>query len=393
MEVAKPLLLFLKNMIDFTLTEDQELIQKTAREFAVEHLAPGVMDRDENAEFPYEQIKLMGELGFMGMMVPEEYSGAGMDTLTYVIALEEIAAVEAAASTIMSVNNSLVCQLLADWGTNVQKDQYLKTLASGKKLGAYSLSEPQSGSDASNLRTHARRKTGHYIINGTKNWVTNGINSDVVVMFCLTDKDLGSKGISAFIVDKGMAGFSTGKKEDKLGIRASDTCELYFEDCEVPVENRIGEEGAGFKIAMNTLGGGRIGIAAQALGIARAALEAAVAYAGARKQFGKTIGSFGAIQNKLANTATEIDAARLLIWRAAKLKDRGKPYVKESSMAKLYASTVAMKAATDCVQIYGGYGYMREYGVERLMRDAKITQIYEGTSEIQQLIIGRELMK
>ena len=380
-------------MIDFTLTEDQELIQKTAREFAVEHLAPGVMDRDENAEFPYEQIKLMGELGFMGMMVPEEYSGAGMDTLTYVIALEEIAAVEAAASTIMSVNNSLVCQLLADWGTNVQKDQYLKTLASGIKLGAYSLSEPQSGSDASNLRTHARRKTGHYIINGTKNWVTNGINSDVVVMFCLTDKDLGSKGISAFIVDKGMAGFSTGKKEDKLGIRASDTCELYFEDCEVPVENRIGEEGAGFKIAMNTLGGGRIGIAAQALGIARAALEAAVAYAGARKQFGKTIGSFGAIQNKLANTATEIDAARLLIWRAAKLKDRGKPYVKESSMAKLYASTVAMKAATDCVQIYGGYGYMREYGVERLMRDAKITQIYEGTSEIQQLVIGRELMK
>ena len=380
-------------MIDFTLTEDQELIQKTAREFAVEHLAPGVMDRDENAEFPYEQIKLMGELGFMGMMVPEEYSGAGMDTLTYVIALEEIAAVEAAASTIMSVNNSLVCQLLADWGTNVQKDQYLKTLASGKKLGAYSLSEPQSGSDASNLRTHARRKTGHYIINGTKNWVTNGINSDVVVMFCLTDKDIGSKGISAFIVDKGMAGFSTGKKEDKLGIRASDTCELYFEDCEVPVENRIGEEGAGFKIAMNTLRGGRIGIAAQGLGIARAALEAAVAYAGARKQFGKTIGSFGAIQNKLANTATEIDAARLLIWRAAKLKDRGKPYVKESSMAKLYASTVAMKAATDCVQIYGGYGYMREYGVERLMRDAKITQIYEGTSEIQQLIIARELMK
>ena len=380
-------------MIDFTLTEDQELIQKTAREFAVEHLAPGVMDRDENAEFPYEQIKLMGELGFMGMMVPEEYSGAGMDTLTYVIALEEIAAVEAAASTIMSVNNSLVCQLLADWGTNVQKDQYLKTLASGIKLGAYSLSEPQSGSDASNLRTHARRKNGHYIINGTKNWVTNGINSDVVVMFCLTDEDLGSKGISAFIVDKGMAGFSTGKKEDKLGIRASDTCELYFEDCEVPVENRIGEEGAGFKIAMNSLAGGRIGIAAQGLGIARAALEAAVAYAGARKQFGKTIGSFGAIQNKLANTATEIDAARLLIWRAAKLKDRGKPYVKESSMAKLYASTVAMKAATDCVQIYGGYGYMREYGVERLMRDAKITQIYEGTSEIQRVVIAKSLIE
>ena len=380
-------------MIDFTLTEAQELIQKTAREFAIQHLAPNVMDRDENAEFPYEQLKLMGELGFMGMMVPEKYNGAGLDTLTYVLALEEIAAVEAATSTIMSVNNSLVCQLLVDWGTNTQKDQYLKTLASGKKLGAYSLSEPQAGSDASNLRTYARRKNGYYIINGTKNWVTNGINSDVVILFCLTDKNLGSKGISAFIVDKEMTGLSTGKKEDKLGIRASDTCELYFDDCKVPIENRIGDEGIGFKIAIKTLGGGRIGIAAQALGIARAALEAAVAYAAKRKQFGKIIGSFGAIQNKLANTATEIDAARLLIWRAAKLKDKGKPYLKESSMAKLYASNVAMKAATDCVQIHGGYGYMREYGVERLMRDAKITQIYEGTSEIQQLVISRELMK
>ena len=380
-------------MIDFSLTQTQELIQKTAREFAVEHLAPNVIDRDENAEFPYKQIKLMGELGFMGMMVPEKYNGAGLDTLTYTIALEEIAVVEAATSTIMSVNNSLVCQLLTDWGTDKQKDQYLKMLASGEKLGAYSLSEPQSGSDASNLKTYARRENDYYIINGTKNWVTNGINSDIVILFCVTDKDLGSKGISAFIVNKETAGLATGQKEDKLGIRASDTCELYFENCKVPIKNRIGDEGIGFEIAMKTLRGGRIGIAAQALGIARAALESALTYAIERKQFGKNIGSFGAIRNKLADIATEIDAARLLIWRAAKLKDNGESFIKESSMAKLYASTVAMKATTDCVQIHGGYGYMREYGVERLMRDAKITQIYEGTSEIQQLVIGRELMK
>jgi len=380
-------------MIDFSLTQTQELIQKTAREFAVEHLAPNVIDRDENAEFPYKQIKLMGELGFMGMMVPEKYNGAGLDTLTYTIALEEIAVVEAATSTIMSVNNSLVCQLLTDWGTDKQKDQYLKMLASGEKLGAYSLSEPQSGSDASNLKTYARRENDYYIINGTKNWVTNGINSDIVILFCVTDKDLGSKGISAFIINKETAGLATGQKEDKLGIRASDTCELYFENCKVPIKNRIGDEGIGFEIAMKTLRGGRIGIAAQALGIARAALESALTYAIERKQFGKNIGSFGAIRNKLADIATEIDAARLLIWRAAKLKDNGESFIKESSMAKLYASTVAMKATTDCVQIHGGYGYMREYGVERLMRDAKITQIYEGTSEIQQLVIGRELMK
>ena len=380
-------------MIDFKLTDSQELIQKTAREFAIEHLAPNVINRDENSEFPYEEIKLMGELGFMGMMVPEQYNGSGMDTLSYVIALEEIAAIEAATSTIMSVNNSLVCQLLLDWGTDLQKIKYLKNLANGEKLGAYSLSEPQSGSDASNLRTHAIRENDYYIINGIKNWVTNGINSDLVILFCLTDKSLGSKGISAFIVDKKMSGISVGKKEDKLGIRASDTCELYFKNCKVPIENRIGEEGIGFQIAMQTLAGGRIGIAAQALGIARAALESATNYALERKQFGKIIGSFGAIKNKLANMATDVDAARLLVWRAAKLKDIDEPYIKESSMAKLYASNVAMKAANECVQIYGGYGYMREYGVERLMRDAKITQIYEGTSEIQQLIISRELMK
>ena len=380
-------------MIDFTLTSEQELIQKTAREFAQEHLAPGVIERDDKAEFPTGQIKMMGELGFMGMMVPEEWGGAGFDTITFVIAMEEIAAVELATSTIMSVNNSLVCQLFTDYGTHDQKEKYLKPLANGDMLGAYSLSEPQSGSDASNMRTFAKKDGDHYVINGTKNWVTNGITSDIVVLFCLTEKAVGYKGITAFVIEKGTPGLSTGKKEDKLGIRASDTCELYFENCRIPAENRIGEEGQGFKIAMKALGGGRIGIAAQALGLARAALEAAVSYAKERKQFGKAIGEFGAIQNKLADMATEIDAARMLVWRAAKLKDEGKNYTRESSMAKLFASSTAMKAATECVQIHGGYGYMQEYGVERLMRDAKITQIYEGTSEIQQLVIGKDLLK
>jgi len=329
----------------------------------------------------------------MGMMVPEEWDGAGFDTVTYVIAMEEIAAVELATSTVMSVNNSLVCQLFVDYGTEKQKEKYLRSLASGTKLGAYSLSEPQSGSDASNMRTFAQKDGDHYVINGTKNWVTNGINSDIVTLFCLTEKGAGYKGITAFVVEKGTPGLSVGKKEDKLGIRASDTCELYFENCRIPVENRIGEEGQGFKIAMKALGGGRIGIAAQALGLARAALDASITYAKERKQFGKTIGEFGAIQNILANMATEIDAARFLIWRAAKLKDEGKNYIRESSMAKLFASSTAMKAATDCVQIHGGYGYMQEYGVERLMRDAKITQIYEGTSEIQQLVIARDLLQ
>ena len=336
---------------------------------------------------------MMGELGFMGMMVPEEWGGAGFDTVTYVIAMEEIAAVELATSTVMSVNNSLVCQLFIDYGTAEQKEKYLKPLATGEKLGAYSLSEPQSGSDASNMRTFAKKEGNHYIINGTKNWVTNGINSDIVILFCLTEKGAGYKGISAFVVEKGTPGLSTGKKEDKLGIRASDTCELYFENCRIPAENIIGEEGQGFKVAMKALGGGRIGIAAQALGLARAALDASVSYAKERKQFGKTIGEFGAIQNKLADMATEVDAARMLIWRAAKLKDEGKIYTRESSMAKLYASSTAMRAATECVQIHGGYGYMQEYGVERLMRDAKVTQIYEGTSEIQQLVIARDLLK
>ena len=309
------------------------------------------------------------------------------------IASEEIAAVELATSTIMSVNNSLVCQLFVDYGTEDQKEKYLKPLAIGEKLGAYSLSEPESGSDASNMRTFAKKEGDHYVINGTKNWVTNGINGDIVILFCMTEKSVGYKGISAFVVEKGTLGLSTGKKENKLGIRASDTCELYFENCRIPGENMIGEEGQGFKVAMKALGGGRIGIAAQALGLARAALDASISYAKERKQFGKTIGEFDAIRNKLANMATEIDAARMLVWRAAKLKDDGKNYSRESSMAKLYASSTAMRAAIECVQIHGGYGYMQEYGVERLMRDAKITQIYEGTSEIQQLVIGRDLLK
>ncbi len=380
-------------MIDLTLSTEQELIKETAKDFAEKHLLPGVISRDENSEFPREQIKKMGELGFMGMMVPEEWGGSGFDTLSYVIAIEEIAAVELATSTIMSVNNSLVCQVLLDNGNVEQKNEFLKPLATGNKLGAYSLSEPQSGSDASNMRTYAEKDGADYIINGTKNWVTSGQNSDIVIFFCLTNKDAGAKGVSAFIIEKGAPGLSIGKKEDKLGIRASDTCEIYFENCRIPAKNRIGDEGQGFSIAMKALGGGRIGIAAQALGLARSALEKSVTYAKERQQFGKSISQFGAIQNKIADIATNVDGSRLLVWQAAHLKDQGKEYIKESSMAKLFASSTAMKAATDCVQIHGGYGYMQEYGVERLMRDAKITEIYEGTSEIQRLVIGRTLLK
>ena len=380
-------------MIDLTLSTEQELIKETARDFAEKHLLPGVISRDENSEFPREQIKKMGELGFMGMMVPEQWGGSGFDTLSYVIAIEEIAAVELATSTIMSVNNSLVCQVLLDNGNIEQKNEFLKPLATGNKLGAYSLSEPQSGSDASNMRTYAEKDGNDYIINGTKNWVTSGQNSDIVIFFCLTNKDAGAKGVSAFIIEKGAPGLSIGKKEDKLGIRASDTCEIYFENCRIPAKNRIGDEGQGFSIAMKALGGGRIGIAAQALGLARSALEKSVTYAKERQQFGKSISQFGAIQNKIADIATNVDGSRLLVWQAAHLKDQGKEYIKESSMAKLFASSTAMKAATDCVQIHGGYGYMQEYGVERLMRDAKITEIYEGTSEIQRLVIGRTLLK
>ncbi len=379
--------------MNFNYTEEQLLIQKTAREFAKDHLEPGVIDRDETSSFPKLEISLMAELGFMGMMVPQEYGGAGMDAVSYVTALEEIAAVDASAAVIMSVNNSLVSQLIQKFGSEEQKTQFLPDIARAKKLGAFSLSEPQSGSDAVNMRTFAQRINGHYIVNGTKNWVTNGISSGLVILMAVTEKNKGNKGISAFIVEKGLNGFSTGKKEDKLGIRGSDTCEIYFEDCKVPADCLIGNEGDGFNIALGTLDGGRIGIAAQALGIARSALEKSVTYAKDRKQFQKPIGEFGAIKCKLATMATNVDAARLLILKAAHLKDEHKPYSKEAAMAKLFASRIAMEATTDCVQIFGGYGYMREYGVERLMRDAKITQIYEGTSEIQELVVARSLLK
>ncbi len=380
-------------MIDFTLSPEQELIKETAKDFANTHLLPGVIERDEDQKFPKDEIKKMGELGFMGMMIPEKWGGSGFDTVSYVVAIEEIAAVELATSTVMSVNNSLVCQVLLDWGNDAQKNDFLVPLASGEKLGAYSLSEPQSGSDASNMRTFAEKDGNNYVVNGTKNWVTSGQSSDLIIFFCLTDKGAGSKGISAFIVEKGTPGLEVGKKENKLGLRASDTCELYFDNCKISKGNLIGDEGQGFSIAMKALGGGRIGIAAQSIGLARSALEKALNYSKERKQFGKPIGNFGAIQNKLADMATNIDAARLLVWKASVLKDQGKDYTKESSMAKLLASTTAMSAASECVQIHGGYGYMQEYGVERLMRDAKITEIYEGTSEIQRLVIGRELLK
>jgi alkylation response protein AidB-like acyl-CoA dehydrogenase len=379
--------------MNFNYTEEQLLIQKTARDFARDHLEPGVIDRDETCTFPADQIALMAELGFMGMMVPEEYGGAGMDAVSYVIALEEIAAVDASAAVIMSVNNSLVSQLIQNFGNEDQKAQFLPDIANAKTLGAFSLSEPQSGSDAGNLRTFAERENSHYVLNGTKNWVTNGISSGVVIVMAVTEKNVGSKGISAFIVKKGLEGFSMGKKEDKLGIRGSDTCEIYFDNCKVPADCLIGNEGDGFKIALGVLDGGRIGIATQALGIARSALEKSVVYAKERKQFKKPIAEFGAIQSKLATMATNIEASRLLILQAARLKDEHKPYSKEAAMAKVFASKTAMDASTDCVQIFGGYGYMREYGVERLMRDAKITQIYEGTSEIQELVIARSLLK
>ncbi len=379
--------------MNFDYSEEQLLVQKTAREFAQEQLRPGVKERDDKMEYPTEQIKMLGEMGFMGMMVPEEWGGAGFDALSYSLAEEEISREDASAGVVMSVNNSLVCQLLMDWANDDQKEKYLKKLASGEWLGAFSLSEPQAGSDASNLLCNAKLDGDHYVLNGTKNWVTSGINSNVVMVFAVTEKGIGHKGVSAFIVEKGIAGFTTGKKENKLGIRASDTCELYFDDCRLPVENRIANEGDGFKIAMKTLDGGRIGIASQALGIGRAALEESVRYAQERKQFGKSLSSFGAIREKIAKMSINLDAARLLTHKAAVLKDKKQPYSKASAQAKWLASKTAMEAATECVQIFGGYGYMQEYGVERLMRDAKITQIYEGTSEVQLLVIARAVME
>ncbi|UCD37480.1 MAG: acyl-CoA dehydrogenase [Fidelibacterota bacterium] len=379
--------------MNFELTEEQALLQQTVRRFAEEEVAPGAIERDESKIWPEDIVRQLGEMGLMGMMVPDKWGGAGMDTVAYTIAMEEICRADASVGVIMSVNNSLVCSLLHTFGTDDQKDKYLTPLARGEQLGAFSLSEPQAGSDASNLLCRAERDGDGYRVSGTKNWVSNGQHSDVVLLFALTDPEKKHKGISCFIVEKGWSGFSVGKPEDKLGIRASDTTELYLDEVKVPVENRIGGEGDGFRIALATLDGGRIGIAAQALGIAQAALDHALAYAQEREQFGHQIVDFQAIQFKLADMATEVEAARLLVRRAAFVKDRGDSASSAAAMAKVFASEAAMKAATQCVQIHGGYGYMRETGVERLMRDAKITQIYEGTSEIQRVVIARELQR
>ncbi len=379
--------------MNFDLTQEHKLIQQTARDFAQNELLPGVLERDENKIWPKDAILKMGELGFMGMMVSPNYNGGGMDTISYVIAMEEIAKVDASASVVMSVNNSLVCTLLEKYGDTFQKEKYLSKLSTGELLGAFSLSEPQSGSDASNMLTFAKKTDSGYVLNGTKNWVTNGQNSDIVIVAALTEKNVGHKGISCFIVEKGFKGFGVGKPEKKLGIKSSDTTELYFDNVEIPTENLVGNEGDGFKICLGTLDGGRIGIAAQALGIAQASLDASVNYSKERKQFNKPISSFQAVQFKLADMSIAIESARLLTRKAAWLKDKKLNFSVQAAMAKLNASEVAMKASTECVQIHGGYGYMRDYGVERLMRDAKITQIYEGTSEVQRLVIARDLIK
>jgi alkylation response protein AidB-like acyl-CoA dehydrogenase len=378
--------------MDFKLNEEQQAIQEAASAFAKTELLPEVIERDIKCEFPKTLVTKMADMGFMGMMVPPAYGGGGMDTLSYVIVLEEIAKIDASAAVIMSVNNSLVCWGLEKYGTEAQKEKYLIPLASGKSLGAFALSEPEAGSDATSQKTTAVDKGDHYLLNGTKNWITNGHSADYYLVIAQTDKEKGHHGISVFIVEKNWDGFEIGKKEDKLGIRASDTCSLMFTDVKVPKENRIGEEGFGFKFAMETLNGGRIGIAAQALGIAAGALELSVKYAQERKTFGKTIGQHQAIQFKLADMDTEIEAARLLCYKAALKKDNNEDHVRASAIAKLYSSKVAMKTTIEAVQIHGGYGYVREYHVERMMRDAKITQIYEGTSEIQKIIISRKLL-
>lgn len=379
--------------MNFDLTEEQLAVRDAAREFAQTELLPGVIERDNKQEFPAEQVRKMGELGFMGMMVDPKYGGGGMDTVSYVLAMEEISKIDASASVCMSVNNSLVCWGLEKYGTEEQKEKYLRPLAMGEKIGAFCLSEPEAGSDATSQKTTAEDKGDYYLLNGTKNWITNGNSASIYLVIAQTDREKGHKGINCLIVEKGMDGFVVGKKEDKLGIRGSDTHSLMFTDVKVPKENRIGEDGFGFKFAMSTLNGGRIGIASQALGIASGAYELALAYSKERKAFGKPISQHQAIQFKLADMATEIDAARLLCLKAAYLKDQKKDFGKASAMAKLFASQVAMDVTVEAVQIHGGYGYVKEYHVERLMRDAKITQIYEGTSEIQKIVISRELLK
>ena len=377
----------------FQLSEEQLMIQQAARDFAQTELKPGVIERDENQKFPAEQIKKLGELGFMGMMVNPKYNGSGMDAISYALVMEELSKIDASASVVVSVNNSLVCYGLEQYGSEEQKQKYLKPLATGEKIGAFCLSEPEAGSDATSQHTTAIDMGDHYLLNGTKNWITNGNSASTYLVIAQTDVAKGHKGINALIVEKGMPGFTVGLKENKLGIRGSDTHSLMFTDVKVPKENRIGEDGFGFKFAMKTLEGGRIGIAAQALGIASGAFELAMQYAKERKTFGKPIADHQAIAFKLADMATEIEAARLMVLKAAWLKDQGLPYAQASSMAKLFASDVAMRVTVEAVQVHGGYGFVKEYHVERLMRDAKITQIYEGTSEIQKVVISREILK
>ena len=378
--------------MNFELTEEQILIRETAKEFTNTHLLPGVIERDENQQFPKDQIKKLGELGFMGMMVDPKYGGGGMDTVSYVLAMEEFSKVDASTSVIVSVNNSLVCWGIETYGNDFQKEKYLRLLATGEKIGAFCLSEPEAGSDATSQRTTAIEKENHYLLNGTKNWITNGNSASIYLVIAQTHPEKGHKGINAFIVEKDFEGFVVGPKENKLGIRGSDTHSIMFTDVKVPKENRIGEDGFGFKFAMKTLSGGRIGIAAQALGIASGSLEFSLKYSKERKAFGKEINKHQAIAFKLAEMATEVEAARLLCIKAAWLKDNGMNYDEASAVAKLYSSDLAMKASVEAVQIHGGYGFVKEYHVERLMRDAKITQIYEGTSEIQKIVISRSIL-
>lgn len=376
----------------FEYTEEQLAVKEAAKEFAQNELLPNVIERDEKQQFPTAQVKMMGDLGFLGMMTDPKYGGGGMDTVSYVLAIEEISKIDASCGVIMSVNNSLVCWGIEEWGTEEQKEKYLTKLATGETLGAFCLSEPEAGSDSTSQKTSAIENGDHYLLNGTKNWITNGNSAGICIVIAQSHPELRHKGINAFIVEKGWDGFVVGKKENKMGIRSSDTHSLMFSDVKVPKGNRIGEEGEGFKFAMSTLNGGRIGIASQALGLASGAYELALKYSQERKTFGKELSQHQAIQFKLADMATKIEAARLLIMQAARLKDQGLPFVKESSMAKLFASEIAMEVTNEAIQIHGGYGYVKEFHVERMMRDAKITQIYEGTSEIQKIVISRELL-
>jgi len=379
--------------MDFQLSEEQLAVQKAARDFAQTELLPGVIERDEHQKFPTEQIKKLGELGFLGMMVDPKYGGSGMDAVSYVLAMEEISKVDASASVVMSVNNSLVCWGLETYGTEEQKQKYLVPLATGEKIGAFLLSEPEAGSDATSQHTTAEDKGDHYVVNGIKNWITNGNSASTYLVIAQTDPAKKHKGINALIVDKNTPGITVGAKENKMGIRGSDTHSISFQDVIVPKENRIGEDGFGFSFAMKTLAGGRIGIASQALGIASGALELAIKYSKERKAFGTEIMNHQAIAFKLADMATKVEIARLLCLKAATLKDEGKDYTIAGSMAKLYAADMAQSVTSEAVQIHGGYGYVKEFHVERLMRDAKITQIYEGTSEVQKIVISRSILK